>query len=407
MSKSPRKTPRKAVAERVGADQPPQADFEEVVSLIESARTRALAAVNTVLIDLYWQIGEYISHKIAAEGWGKSTVGTLAEYIQRRQPGRTGFSASNLWRMRQFFETYRGAAKTRTTGARIVLDPQPAGPGRMQARGGTRILPPSGYSGTGRPVVSGNLNASLPGPCSIRSVLPRGLPPRGSLPEFRRYRADSENHSGQFADDNGLACNGPLYTFGGGSVLNPSPFGGSRTLVGPVAALPLRQIAHSGGGASMSGSWPKIVRDPVHDIIPFHETPCDKLLLSLIETAEFQRLRRIKQFGMSELVFPGANHNRFAHSLGVMNMARRFLHTLDRECGTLPEEQQTAVLTASLLHDVGHGPFSHTFEKVTGRKPRSTHRRDHTRSRDRDPQTPGVVRPEPSADTRRLLRRGP
>jgi len=115
----------------------------------------------------------------------------------------------------------------------------------------------------------------------------------------------------------------------------------------------------------MSGSWPKIVRDPVHDIIPFHETPCDRLLLSLIETAEFQRLRRIKQLGMSELVFPGANHSRFAHSLGVMNMARRFLLALERESGPLPEEQRIAVLTASLLHDVGHGPFSHTFEKVT------------------------------------------
>ena len=55
MSKSPRKTPRKAVAERVGADQPPQADFDEVLSLIEAARTRAVAAVNTALIDLYWQ----------------------------------------------------------------------------------------------------------------------------------------------------------------------------------------------------------------------------------------------------------------------------------------------------------------------------------------------------------------
>ena len=115
----------------------------------------------------------------------------------------------------------------------------------------------------------------------------------------------------------------------------------------------------------MSGSWPKIVRDPVHDIIPFQETPCDKLLLRLIDAAEFQRLRRIKQLGMGELVFPGANHNRFTHSLGVMNMARRFLHTLDRESGILPEEQRTAVLTASLLHDVGHGPFSHTFEKIT------------------------------------------
>jgi len=116
----------------------------------------------------------------------------------------------------------------------------------------------------------------------------------------------------------------------------------------------------------MSGSWPRIVRDPVHDIIPFEDTPCDRLLFRLIETAEFQRLRRIKQLGMSELVFPGANHSRFAHSLGVMNMARRFLVTLERETGSpLPEDQKTAILAASLLHDVGHGPFSHTFEKVT------------------------------------------
>jgi HD superfamily phosphohydrolase len=87
----------------------------------------------------------------------------------------------------------------------------------------------------------------------------------------------------------------------------------------------------------MSGSWPKIIRDPVQDIIPFQDTACDRLLLRLIETAEFQRLRRIKQLGMSELVFPGANHNRFAHSLGVMNTARRFLSTLERESGIVPE----------------------------------------------------------------------
>jgi HD superfamily phosphohydrolase len=116
----------------------------------------------------------------------------------------------------------------------------------------------------------------------------------------------------------------------------------------------------------VSGSWPKIIRDPVHDIIPFEDTPCDRLLLDLIGTVEFQRLRRIKQLGMSELVFPGANHSRFAHSLGVMNMARRFLVTVEREAGSsLPEDQKTAILAASLLHDVGHGPFSHTFEKVT------------------------------------------
>ncbi len=117
----------------------------------------------------------------------------------------------------------------------------------------------------------------------------------------------------------------------------------------------------------MSGAWPKIICDPVHDLIPFQESPCDKLLLRLVETAEFQRLRRIKQLGMGELVFPGANHSRFSHSIGVMNMARRFLVTIERELGApLPDEARIAVLSASLLHDVGHGPFSHTFETVTG-----------------------------------------
>ena len=62
-------------------------------------------------IELYWSIGEYISRKIADEEWGKGPSKALAEHIQRRQPGRSGFSASNLWRMRQFFETYRDEAK--------------------------------------------------------------------------------------------------------------------------------------------------------------------------------------------------------------------------------------------------------------------------------------------------------
>lgn len=84
-----------------------QADFDEVLALIEAARTGAVAAVNTALIDLYWSIGEYISRKIAADGWGQGTVAALAEYIQRREPNARGFSAQNLWRMRQFFETYR------------------------------------------------------------------------------------------------------------------------------------------------------------------------------------------------------------------------------------------------------------------------------------------------------------
>ena len=91
-----------------------QAGFDEVLVLIETARTHAVAAVNTVLIDLYWSIGKYISRKIAMDGWGQGTVAALAEYIQRRQPNARGFSASNLWRMMQFFETYRKQPKLAT-----------------------------------------------------------------------------------------------------------------------------------------------------------------------------------------------------------------------------------------------------------------------------------------------------
>lgn len=117
----------------------------------------------------------------------------------------------------------------------------------------------------------------------------------------------------------------------------------------------------------MSKLWPKVIRDPVHNIIAFDDTPCDRLLLDLINTKEFQRLRRIKQLGMGELVFPGANHSRFAHCIGVMQVARLMLNGLDRLAGRQTRaDKRTAVLVAALLHDVGHGPFSHAFEKVTG-----------------------------------------
>ena len=82
-----------------------------MLRLIEAARTRAVAAVNTALIDLYWSIGEHISRKIADEGWGQGTVRALAEAIRQRYPGQRGFSSQNLWRMRQFFDTYRDQPK--------------------------------------------------------------------------------------------------------------------------------------------------------------------------------------------------------------------------------------------------------------------------------------------------------
>jgi predicted nuclease of restriction endonuclease-like (RecB) superfamily len=86
-------------------------DFNEVLALIDAARAKAAAAVNTELIDLYWQIGEYLSRRIADGGWGEGTVKALADHIRRRQPTARGFSAQNLWRMRQFYETYRAQPK--------------------------------------------------------------------------------------------------------------------------------------------------------------------------------------------------------------------------------------------------------------------------------------------------------
>jgi predicted nuclease of restriction endonuclease-like (RecB) superfamily len=96
------------------AELPLETAFAEVVGLIEKARKRAYQSANTHLIDLYWQVGEYVSLKIKADGWGKGTVQELSAYIQRRQSGIRGFSPQNIWRMRQFFETYRGEPKLST-----------------------------------------------------------------------------------------------------------------------------------------------------------------------------------------------------------------------------------------------------------------------------------------------------
>jgi predicted nuclease of restriction endonuclease-like (RecB) superfamily len=88
--------------------------FDEVVSLIRESRARAFRTVNKALIELYWRVGEYIEHKIASDGWGKGTIVALAFHIQSVQPGVRGFSAQNLWRMRQFYETYRREPKLST-----------------------------------------------------------------------------------------------------------------------------------------------------------------------------------------------------------------------------------------------------------------------------------------------------
>ena len=81
--------------------------FAEVVGLIHAARRRAYQAVNTALVDLYWQVGESVSRRIETGTWGEGTVDQLARYIAERHPDIRGFTRRNLYRMRQFFETYR------------------------------------------------------------------------------------------------------------------------------------------------------------------------------------------------------------------------------------------------------------------------------------------------------------
>jgi len=117
--------------------------FREVLALIESARGRAFQAVNTELIDLYWRVGEYISRKIETVFWGQGVVAELAVYIQRHHPNLRGFTRASLFRMRQFFETYRDDKKSRTAGATITMVAPPYDFGTLQTSRGARILHPS------------------------------------------------------------------------------------------------------------------------------------------------------------------------------------------------------------------------------------------------------------------------
>ncbi len=107
------------------------------------------------------------------------------------------------------------------------------------------------------------------------------------------------------------------------------------------------------------------VRDPVHGLIVFSKSELDQLAWNLLNTPEMQRLRRVKQLGVSELVFPGATHSRFAHSIGVFHTARSLVQIIERERPEAEDRGRAEVaVLAALLHDVGHGPFSHTFEDV-------------------------------------------
>ena len=89
--------------------------FAEIVDMIQHTRNEVVRLANTSLIDLYWKIGKYISNKIAASEWGDGVVKQLADYIERTSPEAKGFSDKNLWRMKQFYETYNGADEKLST----------------------------------------------------------------------------------------------------------------------------------------------------------------------------------------------------------------------------------------------------------------------------------------------------
>lgn len=104
----------------------------------------------------------------------------------------------------------------------------------------------------------------------------------------------------------------------------------------------------------------KIINDPVHGFIKIpHE-----ILFDIIEHPFFQRLRRISQTGLLNLIFPGATHTRFHHAIGAMHLMFTALETLKLKGVEISREEEKAAMLAILLHDIGHGPFSHALENM-------------------------------------------
>ena len=121
-----------------------------------------------------------------------------------------------------------------------------------------------------------------------------------------------------------------------------------------------------------------ILRDPVHGLVSF-ESDEEQIVEQLIDTPEVQRLRRVRQLGVTSLAFPGAEHTRFAHAVGAAFVMKLLLARLRAIHGVLPvgqrvtEERAREALAAALLHDLGHGPLSHLFEDaIPGTPPHET-----------------------------------
>lgn len=110
----------------------------------------------------------------------------------------------------------------------------------------------------------------------------------------------------------------------------------------------------------------RIYRDSVHNIIRLRtDEPVGALIAALVDTPEFQRLRRVRQLGLAHFAYQGAEHSRFTHSLGAFHLATRILGKLGHEYD-IPMEDRLTVQAAALLHDIGHGAFSHVIESILG-----------------------------------------
>lgn len=146
--------------------------------------------------------------------------------------------------------------------------------------------------------------------------------------------------------------------------------GGGRRLQPAVPMIRESGARRSAGQAThvKPNPKPQRIRDPLHNLVDFDASQFEDVIWRVIQTPPFQRLRRVKQLGFSELVYPGATHTRFAHSIGVFHTARRLMRIIERHITTgghqyRPHQAQVA-LAAALVHDVGHGMFSHAFEGI-------------------------------------------
>ena len=103
----------------------PQPDFSDLVALVQERRVKVTRLVNRELIDLLWEIGKYLHERIETSGWGKGTVRQLSDVLLRHESGLRGLSSSNLWRMRQFYRTWRAAPKEVATLSRVFPEESP------------------------------------------------------------------------------------------------------------------------------------------------------------------------------------------------------------------------------------------------------------------------------------------